>query len=157
MPTPEFISRAAYDAARAGHTFYTNTAGYGELREAIARKVHELHAIEYRPSEVMVTVGATMGVFIAVRASVGPGDNVVVITPTYSTFVNAVILSGAQPRQVPLARDASGFHLDLDRVRAAIDSRTRMLIANSPSNPTGWIISDAERASCTIWRYSTTW
>jgi aspartate/methionine/tyrosine aminotransferase len=144
-PTPEFISRAAYDAALAGHTFYTNTAGYTELREAIAHKVHELHGAEYRPTEVMVTVGATMAVFIAVRASLGSGDNAVVITPAYSTFVNAVVLSGAEAREVPLARDASGFHLDLDRVRAAIDGRTRMLIVNSPSNPTGWIISDDER------------
>ena len=53
MPTPEFIRRAATDALRAGHTFYTHTAGYSELREAIAAKVHELHGVTYRPSEVM--------------------------------------------------------------------------------------------------------
>ena len=146
-PTPEFIARAAYDAARAGHTFYTHTAGYLELREAIARKVLELHGAAYRPSEITCTVGATMGVFIAVRAFVHAGDNAVVVTPAYSTFMNAVTLAGGQPRAVPLTLDAGRYVLDLDRVRRAIDARTRLLVVNSPSNPTGWIISpDEQRA-----------
>ena len=62
MPTPEFICRAACEAAAAGHTFYTHTAGYPELREAIAAKVFELHGVTYRPSEVMSTVGASMAI-----------------------------------------------------------------------------------------------
>jgi len=147
MPTPEFITRAAYDAARAGHTFYTNTAGYAELREAIAHKIRELHGVDYRPSEILVTVGASMGIYAAVRALVGPGDNAIVIEPTYSIFGNDVALSGGAPRRVPLARDDNAFALDLDAVRAAIDSHTRMLIVNSPSNPTGWIATpDEQRA-----------
>jgi aspartate/methionine/tyrosine aminotransferase len=147
MVTPRFICDAACDAMAAGHTFYTHTAGCTELREAIAAKILELHGVSYRPSEVMATLGASMAIFLAVRAHVGPGDNAVVISPAYAIFPNAVIVSGGEPRAVPLARRGSRFELDVDRVRRAIDANTRMLIVNSPSNPTGWMMSvDEQRA-----------
>jgi aspartate/methionine/tyrosine aminotransferase len=145
LPTPAFISRASYEATLAGHTFYTNTAGYPELRAAIAQKVHELHGLTYSPGEILCTVGATMAIYIAIRTCVGPGDNALIISPTYAIFHNVVKLSGGEPRAVPLASTGAGFVLDLDRVRASIDSRTRMIVVNSPSNPTGWIISAAEQ------------
>ncbi|HEX4681086.1 MAG TPA: pyridoxal phosphate-dependent aminotransferase [Gemmatimonadaceae bacterium] len=145
LSTPEFISRAAYDAALAGHTYYTTTAGYIELRQAIADKIQALHGIEYRPTEIMSTVGASMGIFTAIRALVGPGDNAVVVSPAYSIFTNAVILAGAEPRSVPLVRSADCYVLDVDRVRRAVDARTRLLVVNSPSNPTGWIVGDEEQ------------
>jgi aspartate aminotransferase len=144
-PTPDFICRAADKAARAGHTFYTHTAGCPELREAIAAKVFTLHAVKYRGSEVMSTVGASMAIFTAIRACVGPGDNVVVISPAYAIFVNGVTMAGAEARSVPLGHDGRRFHLDLDRVDGAIDRNTRMLIVNSPSNPTGWVITPEEQ------------
>ena len=144
-PTPEFICRAASQALAAGHTFYTHTAGYTALREAIAEKVHELHGVTYRPSEVMSTVGASMGIYVTIRTCVGPGDNAIVLSPSYAIFTNGVILAGGEPRLVPLAPDGSRFRLDLDRVRAAIDNRTRLLIVNSPSNPTGWMIDVEEQ------------
>ncbi len=147
MRTPEFICQAAYEAALAGHTFYTHTAGYAELREAIASKIFELHRVPYAPSEIMATVGATMAIYAAIRAFVGRGDNAIVISPAYAVFANGVIMSGGEPRPVPLARRGSTFELDLDRVRAAIDRHTRMLIVNSPSNPTGWMVTaDEQRA-----------
>src|SRR5690349_4985657 len=102
MPTPEFICRAAYEASCAGHTFYTNPAGYPELRAAIAAKVHELHGATYRPSEIMSTVGASMAIWVAVRAHIGPGDNAIIVAPTYAIFANAVIMAGGQPRLVAL-------------------------------------------------------
>ena len=147
MPTPAFICDAAHEAALAGHTFYTHTAGSMPLREAIAAKIDELHRVRYRPSEVMATVGASMAIYAAIRAVVGRGDNAIVISPAYAIFSNGVIMSGGEPRPVALARDGNRFRLDLDRVRAAIDAGTRMLIVNSPSNPTGWVISgDEQRA-----------
>ena len=147
MPTPEFIRQAACDAMAAGHTFYTHTAGYPELREAIAAKVLELHGVAYRPSEVMATLGASMAIFLAIRAHVGPGDNAVVIAPAYAIFSNAVIIAGGVPRAVPLVRRGARFELDVDRVGRAIDGSTRMLIVNSPSNPTGWVMTvDEQRA-----------
>jgi len=151
LPTPDFIIRASDEAARAGHTFYTHTAGYLELRRAIADKVLELHGVTYRASEIMSTVGASMAIFSAIRACMGAGDNAVVISPTYSIFVNGVIMTGGEPRPVPLTRDGSRFRLDLDRVRKAIDGRTRMIIVNSPSNPTGWMMTvDDQRALCEL-------
>lgn len=145
MPTPDFIIHAAYEAIKAGHTFYTNTAGVPELRDAVARKFFELHGVAYRPSEVVGTVGASMGIFLAVRAHVGSGDNAIVISPAYSIFVSCVTMAGGEPRPVPLTREGKHFRLDVDRVRSAIDSGTRMIIVNSPSNPTGWVISVEEQ------------
>ena len=145
MPTPEFICRAAYDASLAGHTFYTHTAGAPELREAIAARVFELHGVTCQPTEIMSTVGASMAIYLAVRAFVGAGDNAVVISPTYAIFSNAVIMAGGQPRPVPLTLEGHRFRLDLDRVRAAIDPATRMVVVNSPSNPTGWQMTEEEQ------------
>jgi aspartate/methionine/tyrosine aminotransferase len=145
MPTPAFICKAAHDAALAGHTFYTHTAGYPQLREAIAGKIDELHGVSYSPASIMATVGASMAIYAAIRASIGPGDNAIIISPAYAIFSNGVLMSGGEPRPVPLARDGDRFRLDLDRVRSAIDSGTRMLIINSPSNPTGWVIREDEQ------------
>ena len=145
MPTPDFICRVAGEAALAGHTFYTHTAGYPELREAIATKVHELHGVTYRSSEIMSTVGASMAIYAAIRACVGAGDNAVIISPAYAIFANAVIMTGGVSRSAPLVREGLRFRLDLDRVRDAIDGDTRMIIVNSPSNPTGWMITEQEQ------------
>jgi aspartate aminotransferase len=151
MPTPDFICQAGCEALRAGHTFYTHTAGCPELREAIAAKVFELQGAQYRPSEIMSTVGGTMAIYIAIRAFVGRGDNALVIAPAYAIFTNAVTMAGGEARPVPLAREGARYRLDLDRVRAAIDAQTRMIVVNSPSNPTGWVIAvDEQRALCEL-------
>ncbi len=145
LPTADFICRAADEAARAGHTFYTHTAGAPELREAIADKIRELQGVSYRPSEVMATVGGTMAIHVALRALVGTGDNAVIISPAYAIYVNSVLMSGGEPRQVPLAADGARFSLDLDRVERAIDANTRVVVVNSPSNPTGWMMTADEQ------------
>ena len=145
LPTPAFICDAATEAMRAGHTFYTHTAGYLELREAIAGKVFELHEVRYDASEIMATTGATTAIYAAIRACVGRGDNAVIVSPAYAIFANAVTMSGGEPRAASLARNGDRFVLDLDRIRSAIDRNTRMLIVNSPSNPTGWVIDQDEQ------------
>jgi aspartate aminotransferase len=153
LPTPDFICRAATEAMTAGHTFYTHTAGCKELREAIAAKVFELHGVRYEANEIVSTIGASAAIFTAIRAFVGTGDNAVVISPAYAIFANCATMVGGEPRAVPLARLSTSpgggrrFVLDLDRVRKAIDRRTRMLVVNSPSNPTGWMLTiDEQRA-----------
>ncbi|HKW02100.1 MAG TPA: aminotransferase class I/II-fold pyridoxal phosphate-dependent enzyme [Vicinamibacterales bacterium] len=145
MPTPDFICRAAYDAARAGHTFYTHTAGCPELREAIAAKIRALHDIEYRPLEIMATVGASMAIYTAIRALVGRGDNAVIVAPAYAIYANGVTMAGGEARMAPLAVNGGRFELDLDRVKRAVDANTRVLVVNSPSNPTGWMITVGEQ------------
>jgi aspartate aminotransferase len=145
LPTPAFICDAVHAAARAGHTFYTHTAGAPELREAIAGKIFELHRVQYSSTEIMATVGASMAIYAAIRALVGRGDNAVIVSPAYAIFANGVVMAGGEPRPAPLSRHGTRFELDLDRVRAAIDARTRLLIVNSPSNPTGWVITEEEQ------------
>jgi len=145
MPTPEFICRAGYEASLAGHTFYTHTAGSPELRAAIAAKIYELQGVSYSPAEVMSTVGATMAIHVAIRALVGREDNAVIVAPAYALYHNSVIMSGGEPRPVPLAHDGSRFSLDLDRLERAIDRHTRLVVVNSPSNPTGWMMTESEQ------------
>ena len=155
MPTPKFICDALSEAAAAGHTFYTHTAGYIELRQAIADKIFQLHQARYAVPEIMATVGGTMAIYATIRAFIGRGDNAVIVSPAYAIFSNAVIMSGGEPRPAALApvvdRTGNRFVLDLDRIRAAIDANTKMLIVNSPSNPTGWVIhQDEQRALAEI-------
>ncbi len=145
LPTPAFICEAADAALKAGHTFYTHTAGCTELRQAIADKVHALHGVTYAASEIMSTVGASMAIYAAIRAVITRGDNAVIVSPAYAIFSNGVIMSGGEPRPVPLAREGVRYRLDLDRLRAAIDRRTRLIVVNSPSNPTGWMIGVEEQ------------
>jgi aspartate aminotransferase len=145
LPMPPFIIDAMAEAARAGHTFYTHTAGSRELREAIADKVFELHQVRYDVPEVMATVGGTLAIYMAIRTFVGKGDNAVIVSPAYAIFSNSVLMAGAEPRPAPLALSGDRFVLDLDRIAASIDAGTRMLIVNSPSNPTGWVISESEQ------------
>lgn len=145
LPTPAFIIDAAHQAALGGHTFYTHTAGCGELREAIAAKVLELQQCRYDVPGIMATVGASMAIYAAIRACVGRGDNAVIVSPAYAIFSNGVLMAGGEPRPAALARHGDRFVLDLDVVRAAIDAETRMVIVNSPSNPTGWVISVEEQ------------
>lgn len=145
LPMPPFIIDAMAEAARAGHTFYTHTAGSRELREAIADKVFELHQVRYDVPEVMATVGGTLAIYMAIRTFVGKGDNAVIVSPAYAIFSNSVTMAGGEPRPAPLTLGGDRFVLDLDRIASLIDANTRMLIVNSPSNPTGWVISESEQ------------
>ena len=145
LPTPAFICDALDTAARRGHTFYTHTAGYTELREAIAASVERLHGVCYDVPEIMATVGGSLAIFATIRAFVGNGDNAVIVSPAYAIYANSVRLCGGEPRFAPLTLRGSRFVLDPERISRAIDASTRMLIINSPSNPTGWVISEEEQ------------
>ena len=145
LPTPAFICDALDVAARHGHTFYTHTAGCTELRETIAASIERLHGVRYDVSEIMATVGGSMAIFATVRAFIGAGDNAVIVSPAYAIYANSIRLCGGEPRFAPLAFGSGRFTLDLDRVARAIDPQTRMLIINSPSNPTGWVITPEEQ------------
>ena len=81
LPTPRCIIEALTEAALAGHTFYTHTAGSRELRQAIAAKLFELHQVRYDVPEIMATVGGTMAIYTAIRTFVGRGDNAVIVSP----------------------------------------------------------------------------
>lgn len=130
-------------AARAGHNQYAPMAGVPRLREAIAEKVGALYGARYDVAhEVTITAGATQAIFTAVAALVHPGDEVIVFTPVYDSYAPSIELQGAKVVYADLAPPT--YRPDWAAVRALITSRTRMIIVNSPHNPTGSIWDDSD-------------
>jgi len=135
---------AVSNAMRDGHNQYPPMAGVPALRQAIAGKIATLYGRSYDPdSEITVTAGATQAIITAILALVHPGDEVLVIEPAYDSYVPAIRLAGARPVFVAMRPPLSGagnFSVDWEAVRRAITPRTRMLIINTPHNPTGSIL-----------------
>jgi methionine aminotransferase len=128
---------------REGVNQYAPMAGWPPLLEAIAAKVESLYGRRVSPgTDITVTSGATEALFCAVHAVVRPGDEAILLEPAYDSYGPAVELAGGRPVRVPLLRP--GFGVDWQRVREAITPRTRMLIVNSPHNPTGAVFSGAD-------------
>ncbi len=126
-------------AMRAGHNQYAPMAGVPALREALARKIAHLYGHRYDPAtEITVTSGATEALFSAITALVHPGDEVIIFVPAYDSYAPAVQLSGGVPVFVPL--HPPDWRIDWDRVRAALTPRTRLVLLNTPHNPTGMTI-----------------
>ena len=128
-----------------GFNQYPPMAGIEPLREAIAGKVAALYGADVDPeTEVTVTSGATEALFCAIHAVVRPGDEVIVFDPCYDSYEPAVTLACGLCRHIPMA--APDFHIDWDRVRDAVGPRTRLIIVNTPHNPTGavWDAQDIE-------------
>ncbi|MEA2856291.1 MAG: hypothetical protein QOH98_612 [Methylobacteriaceae bacterium] len=157
VATPAFIHEAATQSFAAGETFYTNQRGLPELREAIARYLSRVYATDaplnslYAPERFSVTIGGMHALQIALRVAAGAGDEAVVITPAWPNFRGALTVSGANVIEVPLLFCGAGalgeWQLDVDRIVGAITPRTRAIIVNSPSNPTGWAASREELAA----------
>src|SRR5690606_999420 len=132
-------------AMRAGHNQYAPMTGLAALREAIADKTAALYGHRPDPeAEVTVTSGATEAIFNAVHAVVRAGDDVVVLDPAYGCYEPAIELAGARTVHVPL--DPATFAPDWARVRAAIGPKTRMLIVNTPHNPSGAMLGEGDMA-----------
>ncbi len=137
-PTPPFIAQAAARALGDGETFYTHQRGIPELRAAIARYHERLYGGSFDAERFFVTTGGMQAAQIAIRMAAGPGDEVIIPTPAWPNFAGAAIVAGARVVDVPLSDGPTGWSLDLDRIEAAVTARTRALLINSPSNPTGW-------------------
>jgi len=137
---PPRLVEALGRAMAEGHNQYAPMTGIPALRQAIAAKVQRVYGVGVDPdSEVTVTSGATEAIFDAVHAVVRAGDEVVVLDPAYDCYEPAIELAGARAVHVPL--DPRTFAPDWERVRAAITPRTRMLVVNSPHNPSGAMLS----------------
>ncbi len=140
---PVFLVDELARAMREGRNQYAPMTGVPALREAIAEKIAVLYGATTSPEhDVTVTSGATEAIFCAVHAVVGAGDEVIVLDPCYDSYEPAIELAGARAVHVPLA--VPDFRVDWQRVREAITPRTRMLIVNSPNNPTGAVFSAAD-------------
>lgn len=136
---PELVD-AVTRYMRSGHNQYAPMPGVLALREALATKIERLYGRRYDPvSEITITTGATEGLFTSLTALVRPGDEVLLFQPVYDSYVPAVELSGGIPRFVTLR--GPGYRVDWDEVRRAISPRTRVIVVNSPHNPTATVWS----------------
>src|SRR5215208_4970210 len=135
---PELVEAVARHM-RAGRNQYAPMQGVPALREAIAAKYEEFHRRRYDPErEVTVTSGGTEAIFDAVAAVIHPGDEAIVLEPCYDSYVPAIELSGGVPVAVPLTFPE--YAIDWRAVRAAVTPKTRVMIVNSPHNPTGAVL-----------------
>jgi aspartate aminotransferase len=143
FPTPEHIKRGAIEALAKNYTKYTPTSGIAPLREAICNGHAEQLGSSYEPSECVVTVGGKHAIYNAVMALIQKGDEVLIPAPYWVSFPDIVRLAGGDAVFVA-TEAAEGFSLRAEQVEAAITPRTRMLIVNSPNNPTGAVIPPQE-------------
>ena len=137
VPTPEGICQAAYKCIREHRTRYTASAGIPQLREAVAAYESHKAGIEIRPDNVAITVGATEAIHLAFRMLLNPGDEVIIIGPSWAQCPNNVLLCGAKP--VIADRYTEGFLPDMDYLRTLVTDRTKIIVVNSPNNPTGTV------------------
>ncbi len=140
---PEAAVKAVECALREGKTRYAHMAGLPELRAALSRKFSEENAIRYSPDEILVTSGAKQAIFTALTAVLDPGDEVVIPSPYWVTYPEAVRLLGGIPVEIA-TRFENGFKLTPEDLRAAITPKTKLLLLNSPCNPTGAVYTRAE-------------
>ena len=137
---PEALINRVMQHLQAGHNQYAPMAGVPELRQAIAAKTEQLYGRKVdADTEITVTSGATEALFSAIEAIVQPQDEVIVFDPAYDSYDPAVTLAGGRTVHIPLK--TSDFSIDWNRVADAISNRTRMIILNTPHNPTGSVIS----------------
>ncbi len=140
--TPSDIVEAGVASLRAGRTHYSSNYGTRELRQHLSEHLATLYGVRYDPDrEIIITVGASEAVDIAVRATVDPGDEVILHEPSYVAYTPAIVFAGGVPAFVP-TRIEDDFALDPDAVEAAIGPRTRAIFLGYPCNPTGAVLPD---------------
>ncbi len=140
---PDVVRQAAIDAIAAGHNQYPPGIGIPELRRAIRAHQQRFYALDYdADAEILVTAGATEAIAAALIALCGPGDEVVMFEPYYDSYPACIAMAGATRRVVTLR--APDYTFDPDELRAAITPRTKLILVNSPHNPTGKVFTRAE-------------
>jgi aspartate aminotransferase len=140
--TPEHVCRAAKEAIDQGFTRYTAVPGIPELREAICQRFAEDKGWRYESDQIQVCSGGKQGLYNMAQALFGPGDEVIIPTPYWVSYPPIVELAGATPVYLPLSEE-SGFDIEAKALAQCVSERTKGIIINSPSNPTGAIFSEA--------------
>ena len=139
------LLEAVGEAMRAGHNQYPPMTGAAPLREAIAAKIASLYGHAYdAATEITVTAGATQALTTAILCCVHPGDEVIVIEPAYDSYLPAIALAGGVPVLVAMEVDERGYSVPWDKLAAAVSPKTRLIIINTPHNPTGTILRAAD-------------
>jgi len=141
--TPDAIKEAGIRAIQEGFTHYTPASGVMELKEAICERLQRDHGLSYKPSEIVVTCGAKHAIVNVLLALCGPGDEVIVPAPYWTSYIEQVRFVEAEP--VILETDErTEFKISPEQLKRAITDKTKLLMLNSPSNPTGAVYSEAE-------------
>lgn len=140
-PTPMAIRRAVSRAALNGRTKYTPNAGYQKLRHAIQKKLSDFNHVQIDSDGIFVTPGATYGLAVAVGSLINPGDEVLVPDPGYPNFAGTVLHYGGKPVYYKL-EEQHGYQPDIKKLRSLLSEKTKLMILNSPSNPTGAVLSE---------------
>jgi aspartate/methionine/tyrosine aminotransferase len=138
--TPQNIKEAAVKALYSGYTHYVPAAGIPELREAIAEYISKTRKIPVDPEEVVVTPGAKPIIFFAILACVNPGEEVLYPNPGFPIYESVINFVGAKPVPIPL-KEENDFRIDHEYVKEKITKKTKMIILNSPENPTGGVMT----------------
>jgi aspartate aminotransferase len=142
FPTPENIRRAAAEAIETGHTKYTAAAGTPNLKQAICQRFEADFDVRYEPAEVLAAAGAKQVIFNAIATLIEPGDDVLVAKPYWVTFPEAVTFAGGHT--VWVETEDQGFRLTAEAVERALTPRSKVLVINSPSNPSGLVVAPDE-------------
>lgn len=143
FPTPDHIKQAGIQAIENNETRYTPAAGTVELRKAICQRLKDDCGLEYEPAQIAVSNGAKTCVYVALRALVNPGDEVILPAPYWVSYLELIQMVGAAPVVVN-ASEAEHFKLTAEKLAAAITPKTKCIILNNPSNPTGMMYSREE-------------
>lgn len=140
FPTPECICDAACEAIRGGETHYTHSLGLIELREAICDHYKEKYGVTLEPDRILVSSGTSPALFLIFAALLESGDEIIMSDPHYPCYPNFAAFLGGRPVPIP-TQEADGFQLHPDEIRKKIGPRTKAVLINSPSNPTGNLLS----------------
>mgnify|MGYP000570702434 FL=1 len=143
--TPDVVRQAAIDSMQKGETFYSHNLGLPELRQAVSDYTSALHG-PIGMSRIAITSGGVNALMLAAQALIDAGDEVVAVTPVWPNLTAQALVMGANLKCVALRPVNGQWQLDMAALKAAITPATRMLIVNSPNNPTGWTLSRAEQA-----------
>jgi len=141
--TPEHIAQAGSDAIRAGFTRYTNVDGIDELKDAIVGKFQRDNGLSYERSQILVSAGAKQTIYNLCMALLDPGDEAVIPSPYWVSYPDMVLLADGLP-VMPFAGMAQGYKITPRQLAAAITPKTRLVLLNSPCNPTGAAYTRAE-------------
>lgn len=156
--TPDFIRQAAIDSLNAGETFYAHNLGLPGLREAISAEMGKRHAKTIHTERIAVTSGGVSALMLAMQALVDAGDEVLVVTPVWPNLTAQPQILGADLRTLSLQPVHGRWELPIEKLLNSITSNTRLLVLNSPNNPTGWTLRrDEQEAILAKCRLTGTW
>ena len=146
LPTPEFIKQAAAKALADGFTYYTANAGLPSLRRAIADHYAQMQDVTLDPeSEIVITASGVQALNVGIRAVLDPGDEALILTPAWPNGSAIVQMANATPIHMAQPLVGDRYEVDFDALERAVTGRTRLLIYTSPSNPLGWVATDADQ------------